>query len=125
MALASFYSTAADITVILHFLWIVFLVFGVFVGRRHRWVKRIHLGGIAFALVIQFTGLYCPFTYLEIWLRQLHDPSQSYTGSFIIHYVEKIVYVNIDPEVILILTIVLAIVSVWLYYPRRSGKSDL
>ena len=119
------YRIAADITVIFHFLWIVFLIFGVFIGRRHRWVKIIHLSGIAFSLVIQFSGLYCPFTYLEIWLRKLHNPSQSYSGSFIIHYVEKIVYVDIHPEVILILTIVLAIVSVWLYYPRKSGKSDI
>jgi hypothetical protein len=122
MALASFYSTAADITVVLHFLWIVFLIFGAFIGRRHKWVKRIHLGGIAFALVLQFSGWYCPFTYLEIRLRRLHDPSQSYSGSFIIHYVEKIVYINLHPEVILLLTIVLAIISAWLYYPRKSRK---
>jgi hypothetical protein len=114
------YRIAADITVVLHFIWIVFLILGAFVGRRYKWVKRIHLGGIAFALVLQCSGWYCPFTYLEIWLRRLHDPTQSYSGSFIIHYVEKIVYINLHPEVILILTILLAIISALLYVPRQK-----
>ena len=116
------YRIAADITVLLHFLWIIFLIFGAFIGRRYKWGKRIHTGGIIFALVIQFFGWYCPFTYLEIWLRQMHDPSQSYSGSFIIHYVEKIVYIDLHPKVILVLTIILAVISALLYFPLKSKK---
>ncbi|MBI4850019.1 MAG: DUF2784 domain-containing protein [Nitrospirae bacterium] len=115
------YRIAADITVILHLLWIIFLIFGAFIGRKYKWVKRFHIGGMIFALGIQFLGWYCPLTHLEIWLREMHDPSQSYSGSFIIHYVEEIVYLNMSPKVILALTIILAIVSVWLYWPRRKN----
>jgi hypothetical protein len=117
-----FYSIAADVTVVLHLLWILFLVFGAFIGRKFKWVKRLHIGGIIFAIVIQALGWYCPLTHLEIWLRRMHDPSNSYTGSFIIHYIEKIVYIDINPKIISILTVLLALVSTWLYYPRSSGK---
>jgi len=116
------YRIAADITVILHLLWITFLIFGAFIGRKFKWIKRLHIGGIILALVFQFFGWYCPLTHLEIRLRKMHDPSQSYSGSFIIHYVEKIVYLNMSPGVILALTIILAIVSVWLYWPRNTKK---
>jgi len=116
------YRIAADITVLLHFLWILFLIFGAFIGRKYRWVKRVHISAIIFALVIQFFGWYCPFTHLEIWLRRMHDPSQSYSGSFIIHYVEKIVYINLSPKIILALTFILAFISAWLYFPRKSKK---
>ncbi|MBI5099565.1 MAG: DUF2784 domain-containing protein [Nitrospirae bacterium] len=116
------YRIAADITVLLHLLWILFLIFGAFIGRKYRWVKRVHISAIIFALVIQFFGWYCPFTHLEIWLRRMHDPSQSYSGSFIIHYVEKIVYINLSPKIIIVLTIILAVISLWIYSPRHKKR---
>ncbi|RJQ49082.1 MAG: DUF2784 domain-containing protein [Nitrospiraceae bacterium] len=120
---ASFFSIAADITVVIHLAWIVFLMFGAFIGRKYMWVKRIHIFGIALAIVLQIFGWYCPLTHLEVWLRKMHDPAQSYSGSFIIHYVEKVVYINLPPGMILVLTIVLALVSAWLYRPR--GRRNL
>ncbi|MBI5409655.1 MAG: DUF2784 domain-containing protein [Nitrospirae bacterium] len=116
------YRIAADITVFVHFLWIIFLIFGAFIGRKHKWVKRAHIGGIIFALVIQFFGWYCPLTHLEIWLRRMHDPSRSYSGSFIIHYIEKVVYLNVSPKAILALTVVLALISIWVYLPTCHKK---
>jgi hypothetical protein len=116
------YRIAADITVILHLLWIIFLITGAFVGRRVAWVKRIHIGGIVFAIVIQIFGWYCPLTHLEIRLRRMQDPSQSYTGSFIIHYIEKIVYINLNPKTIFVFTFFLAAVSLWLYLPGKFKK---
>ncbi len=116
------YRIAADITVVLHLLWILFLVFGAFIGRRFKWVKRLHFGGIIFAIVIQALGWYCPLTYLEIWLRRMHDSSHSYTGSFIIHYLERIVYIDINPKIIFALTVFLAVISLWLYLPVKFRK---
>ncbi len=113
---------AADIIVLIHFLWIVFLIFGALWGRRYPWIKRIHIGGILFALLIQIVGWYCPLTYLEAWLRRMHDSSQSYAGSFIAYYIEKIVYIDLSQKMIFIMTILLALVSAWLYL-HQPGKS--
>ena len=110
-----FYIIAADIVVSLHFLWITFLIIGAFWGRRYKWIKRIHLAGICFAFLMQIIGWYCPLTYLEVWLRRMHDPSQSYAGSFITHYIEKIVYIDLPAEIIFIMTIILALISAWIY----------
>lgn len=121
-----FYLVAADIVVLVHFLWIVFLIFGAFIGRKYKWVKIVHIVGVMFALLIQIFGLYCPLTYIETWLRRMHDPFQSYTGSYIIHYVERIVYIGLSPNVILIMTIFLASVSAWLYLcqPGKHGPDS-
>jgi uncharacterized membrane protein len=110
-----FYGIMADVVVFLHFLWIIFLIFGAFIGRRYKWIKRVHIAGLCFALTIQGFGWYCPLTYLEIWLRKMHDPSTSYSGSFIINYVQKIVYIELPAKVILIMTIFLVLMSAWLY----------
>lgn len=86
----------ADIIVFIHFLWIVFLIFGALWGRRHRIVKFIHIAGIIFALIIQIFDWYCPLTHLEVWLRKKQDPFLGYKeGSFIIHYVEKLIYIEL------------------------------
>jgi hypothetical protein len=118
---ASFYSFAADIVILTHFLWIIFLIFGALWGRRHRLVKIFHLFGLGFAVIIQIFGWYCPLTHLEIWLRRMHNPEITYSGSFIVHYIEKLVYFNISMKVIFVLTIALIAVSAWIYL-KKPGK---
>lgn len=119
-----FYLIAADIIVLIHFLWIVFLIFGALWGRRNSWIKRIHAGGILFAILMQIVGWYCPLTYLEAWLRRMHDSSRSYKGAFIAYYIEKIVYIDLSPRTVFIMTISLALISAWLYmYKPGKNKS--
>ncbi len=117
------YRLAADGVVLVHFLWIVFLIIGAFIGRKYQAVKIFHITGLCFAVIMQIFGWYCPLTYLEIWLRQKHDPSLSYSGSFIIHYIEKIVYIELSPWIIFILTLILVSISAYLYFVR--SKHDL
>ncbi|MBM4135436.1 MAG: DUF2784 domain-containing protein [Nitrospira sp.] len=117
------YRLAADGVVLVHFLWIVFLIIGAFIGKKYRAVKIFHVAGLGFAVIMQIFGWYCPLTYLEIWLRQKHDPSLSYSGSFIIHYIEKIVYIELSPWIIFILTLILVSISAYLYFVR--SKHDM
>jgi hypothetical protein len=119
----SVYGVLADIVVFVHFLWILFLIFGAFFGVRHRAVKFIHTGGLALAVFIQIFDWYCPLTHVEVWLRMRHDPSQSYSGSFIIHYLESIVYLEVSRMTVFILTLVLIIFNVWMYGKKGNSKS--
>lgn len=117
-----FYLIAADIVVIAHLLWILFLIFGALPGRRHKWIRRFHIGGLLFAFYIQIINWYCPLTYLEVWLRNMHDPSLSYSGSFIIHYVEQVVYVNLPSKIILVMTVGVSLISAYLYLHKTEEK---
>ncbi len=113
------YRVLADAVVLLHFLWIVFLLLGAFLGVRHRAARYLHVGGLAFALWIQLADWYCPLTHLEVWLRRRHDPSLGYAGSYIIHYVEELVYIELSTELILALTIILCAFNAWMYLKKR------
>jgi len=93
----------------------MFLLFGAFIGKRLRAVKFIHIAGLIFAVIIQIFGWYCPLTHFEFWLRQKHDPLLTYRGSFIIHYIEKIVYLELTPGIIFVLTLILISVSAFVY----------
>lgn len=114
----------ADTAVLLHFLWIVFLVAGAVWGKRYALVKFLHLSGLAFALVIQVLGWYCPITHLEVWLRSRHDPALGYAGSFIAHYLEKLVYIEAPPWVIFILTVLLFSFNAWFYLDRGVFRRE-
>jgi len=113
------YKILADSVMLIHFLWIVFLFFGAFWGIKNRVIKIFHLSGLAFAFLIQIFNWYCPLTHLEVWLRSKHDSALSYTGSFIIHYVEKIVYIEISRYCILMFTLFLCGFNVWFYLKKK------
>lgn len=116
-----FYKILADIVVLLHFLWIIFLFLGALWGIKNKAVRFFHLAGLAFAFIIQVFGWYCPLTYLEVWLRSRHDPSLTYTGSFIIHYVERIVYIELSRPMIFALTLVLCGLNLCLYLKKKPS----
>ena len=109
------YKVLADITVMIHFIWVLFLIFGVVLGMRYRSVRIFHLAGLAFALVLNAFGWLCPLTHLEYWLRLKHDRAAAYAGSFIIHYLERVIYVALTREALLVLTIALCAVTGLLY----------
>ncbi len=115
-----FYKLAADFVVLIHFLWIIFLIFGVFIGKKQRAVKVFHIAGLGFAVIIQIFGWYCPLTHLEIWLRQRHDPLLIYSGSFIVYYMEKLIYIELTAGIVFVLTLILISISAYLYSVRKE-----
>lgn len=117
------YKILADIVVIIHFLWIVFLIFGAFLGVKYKAVKIFHISGLIFAFIIQIFDWYCPLTHLEVWLRSKHNPDLAYAGSFIAYYIERIVYIDIPPYMIFILTVFMCIFNAW-FYSRKKRSSN-
>lgn len=109
----------ADTVVFIHFLWILFLIFGALAGKRVKLIRFLHVSGLGFAIFLQIMGWYCPLTYLEVWLRSMHDPSTTYIGSFIIHYVEKIVYIELSQGLIFVSTVILCVLNLWIYMRKR------
>ena len=114
------YKVLADGVVAAHFLWILFLIFGGIWGRRYRPVRLVHLPALAFAFVIELFDWYCPLTHLESWLRGKHDQGLAYAGSFIPHYLERLVYPDVDRRLIVLLTVMLCGFNCWLYSGRRK-----
>lgn len=115
-----FFKILADFVVFIHFLWILFLIFGVFLGVKSKLVRAAHSVGLIFALAIQMFDEYCPLTYLEVWLRAMHEPDLSYTGSFIIHYMEKLLYVELSRTIMFIVTLLLCGLTAFVYFRKKN-----
>lgn len=112
---------AADAVVVLHLLWIVFLILGAIPGSRWTWVKWLHLAALAFSIALQTFSWICPLTHLEAWLRTLGG-AQPYEGTFIRHYVEQVVYAEIPRSALFAGTLIVVALSLWLYLRPRPQK---
>ena len=108
------YGFLADAVVALHFLCILFLIFGGWWGSKTRRVGRIHLAGLAFACLVEGFDWYCPLTHLEVWLRR-EGAQAGYAESFITHYLSSLIYIDLPHPLIVSLTMALCAANAWLY----------
>ncbi len=116
------YRILADFVVLVHFLWILFLIFGALWGIKNRAVRIFHVSGLVFAFIFQIFDWPCPLTHLEVWLRSKHDPLLAYKGSFIVYYVEKMVYIDLSRSIVILLTVLLGGMNAWLYLKTKKRK---
>jgi len=125
------YRILADIIVIIHFVWVLFMLVGFlltlygFFWKRFfdQWIFRtIHVGGILFVSILAILGQYCPLTLWENTLRAKYAPSLVYTGSCIIHYVQKLLYPDINPLIIRAVTTFIAIFSIVVFIVKPPTK---
>ena len=82
---------AADLVMLLHFGFILFVVFG---GLGVKYVPRLawlHLPAAAWGALVVLRGLACPLTDLENALRR-KGSEQGYATSFIEHYLMPLIY---------------------------------
>ena len=82
---------AADVVVLLHLAFIVFVTAGAFVVLRWPRIAWLHIPCVLWGIWIEVTGRVCPLTPLENHLR-LAAGGDGYGGGFIEHYVLPLVY---------------------------------
>ena len=132
----------ADLVVLIHFVWILFILWGfiltvyssicVYVLRTardrckaffDRWIFRtVHLGGIVYVAVLTVLGKYCPLTIMENELRKQYNREMTYSGSFIVHYIERIVYPEVSSLLLIIPTIIIAVFTVFMFIGRPPAR---
>jgi hypothetical protein len=82
---------AADFLVLLHFLFILFVVFGGLLLFKWKWIAWLHVPAAVWGALIEFIGWICPLTPLENKLR-LAAGGEPYSVSFIEQYIAPLVY---------------------------------
>lgn len=119
-----FYGWAADTTVLLHFLFILFVIFGALLVLRRPNLKYVHWAALAYALLIEVFNWYCPLTLLEQRLRRAAGAG-AYERSFLVHYLERLIYWDV-PQWILIsgaVGVVFANLTFYRWWSRRTAVS--
>jgi hypothetical protein len=132
--LQRFYLAMADVVLVVHAGFVAFVVFGlllIWIGRfrhwtfvRNFWFRVAHLAAIGFVAAEALTGFVCPLTTWEDRLRLLAGGEERYAGSFIQHWVHRVIFYDLNERVFTVayLAFLLAVaLSVWLVPPQGPG----
>ena len=85
------YELAADLTLIVHFAFIIFVIFGVLLSFISIKIIFVHVPALIWGIYIELTHSVCFLTYLENWFLQKAN-LQTYSEGFIQNYLLPIVY---------------------------------
>jgi hypothetical protein len=85
------YRLAADLVVLTHAAFVLFVLFGAALSLRWPRMAYLHVPAAAWGALIEFQGWICPLTPLENRLRQAGG-ERGYTGGFVEHYVLPVLY---------------------------------
>ena len=109
------YELAADLTLIIHFAFILFVIFGALLFFASAKIIFIHIPALIWGSYIELTNSICPLTYLENWF--LHKANlTTYSEGFIQNYLVPIVYpVNITKDLQIYLGIALIVINIVFY----------
>jgi len=81
----------ADLVLILHLAFVVFVLCGGLLVLKWRWIAWLHLPAAFWGAVVEFTGWICPLTPIENWLRA-QGGEATYSSDFIAQYLLLLLY---------------------------------
>jgi hypothetical protein len=124
------YRIAADLVVVLHASYVVFVVAGfalIVLGWllrwcwvRNFWFRVTHLAAIVIVCLEAVAGIECPLTTLERHLRSKAGQA-SYVGDFIGHWVHELIFVDAPAWVFTVTYLLfgLAVIATFVVSPPR------
>jgi hypothetical protein len=118
------YQALAELVLVLHLCFVLFVALGGLLALRWRPVVWLHLPAVAWGVLVQCFFLACPLTAVENWLRRLGGGAV-YAGGFIEHYVSAILYADVSRQfqAALGLLLIALNLSVYSYVTRRARRA--
>lgn len=119
------YSLVADALLIVHFLFIGFVVLGGLLLLKWRRLVYLHLPAAVWGALIEFYGWRCPLTPWEIYFRRAAGET-GYDMGFIEHYLAPLIYpanLNYDMQIVLgsFVVIINLLIYSWLGLRIKKG----
>jgi hypothetical protein len=117
------YSTLANIVLMVHLGWIVWVAIGFLWTGGRRILTGIHLASLIWGIAVEAGPWPCPLTLLEQFLETKAgvDP---YQGGFLLHYLDAIVYPDIPAWLLITLGIAVCAANLAVYAMRLTAASS-
>ena len=129
------YLIAADAILLVHALFVAFVVLGlllIWLGKLlawswvlNPWFRLLHLIAIAVVVLQAWFSVLCPLTRWEMALRTKAGDAV-YSGSFIAHWLETLLYYQAPAWVFIVLYTLFGglVLASWIWVPPRSFKAN-
>jgi hypothetical protein len=123
----------ADTILVLHFLFVLFVVFGllaIYLGYflswhwvSHRTFRILHITAIGIVVLQSWLGVICPLTIWEMALREQAGEA-TYAGSFVQHWLQYLLYYSAPNMVFIALYTGFAcfVLLSWYLVPVRATR---
>jgi len=85
------YRLLADLVLVVHFAFIVFVVAGGWLVLRRPMLAWLHLPAVVWGALVEFSGWICPLTPLEVFFLR-RSGAAGYSGGFIEHHLSPVIY---------------------------------
>jgi len=109
------YEFLATLTLIIHFLFIIFVILGALLFFIKPWILYFHILAFLYGVYVELTQSICPLTYIENYFLTKANLA-SYSTSFIQNYLYAIIYpINLTKEIQISLAIALLIINGIIY----------
>jgi uncharacterized protein DUF2784 len=117
-----FYATLAVGVLALHFIWIVWVIFGAMLTRHRPVLRFFHMASLIYSIFIEVLPWPpCPLTVLEQWLEQ-QSGIVPYHGPFLIHYLDAMVYPAVPETLLTVCAVVVCIFNLGVYAARYRQR---
>ena len=109
------YEFFANLTLIVHLIFILFVIFGGLFFFIFSKIIYIHLPALLWGIYIELTNSVCPLTYLEKWFLYKGELT-TYSNDFINNYFFPIIYPEgLTNEIQIYLGILLIVINILIY----------
>lgn len=110
----SFYSGLATSVLLVHALFILWIVFGALLAHSRPFLRRLHVACLIWAILTELLPWPCPLTLLENELEQ-RAGIQPYQGGFLLHYLDKLVYPEVPATALTIAAVIVCLLNLAFY----------
>ena len=120
------YHLLADLVVVIHLLFVFFVMLGGLLVLRWRIFAWIHIPAVFWAAMIEFSGWICPLTPLENHLR-IKGGSSGYATGFVEHYIIPLLYPsqltrNLQIFLGMLVLAVNLVIYLWIWHPWKKKE---
>lgn len=120
------YTVLADLVVLVHLAFVLFVVGGGLLVVKWPKLAWFHLPAAAWGAIVEFTGWICPLTPVENWLR-VRGGETGYEQDFLSHYLLPLLYpAGLTSEMQYTLGLVVLVVNAamygWLGFRARTTR---
>jgi len=114
LAALNFYSGLAVCVLVLHGLFILWVVFGAILTRSRPFLRWLHIPSLIWGILTELLPWPCPLTLLENWL-EAKAGIEPYKGGFLLHYLDKLVYPDISATILTMGGVLVCALNLGLY----------
>lgn len=118
------YLILADTALIVHALYILWVIFGAIFTRGRPRLAAVHIATIVWGIIAETTSASCPLTLAENWC-EARARLAPYHGPFLFRYLDATVYPNVSPALLITVAVLVCASNLGIYAERFRKRRSL